>query len=853
MQKETKKTSSSLKTGAVSVVKINSLLQKNMGLAELGNGFRVFVPKASLGMEAKIKIQKVGLAQKTAGRGVALTGDKYALGTIVEVLKEGTFQAPVKVGETLTAKCTQMGPRNFGIVEAANGYKVFVPNFAMGQTSDVTITRLKEGYAFGKLTSQRTPKKPTSSVIDSALGVGIGTKFNIVLPKTAKFVQNHVVVKIQNRIFFIKLNLDAKLGDKVQVQILKTGEKFGLAQVVKKAPMSKIEKQAQIKRAVQKMLKTGLHFGEKAVKCHAKMKKFIWFRKKGAQKNKPLVQRQRHLINVLKTRHCLMQTLKQIGKYAAKGRTFFFVGTKKSAAGLVARAALLTQTSFFVNTRWLGGMLTNWKTILKSISKIRPILKEKQRIMKTLLLKRQRIENHLLLKVQHFKQKSQKLIQKGQQLIAKVKGNKTEFLNQTNLILKKRQQLLDRGQNLLEKQTQLITQRQNIIEKSAELQEKAALLMARKNYLLTQYMNSRKKFREFQVLLVLSMELQKIKANLKAKGQSVVTISSADFNKIARRDFLDREIGSEKVGFIPNPPKEILNKLISTMRQKYNQTSGAEFSGVKAQATGEQIVFSKLLSRFTTFVPFLKASLQQLKTHMNTIQQLFKGISQNLEDIHAKLTTAVTLIQRCSSELQLIQTKFTAERKALNVLRVKLQQIAAEQRLLRFLPKLRCLPTPESQLRQTVQVLMKKFVDPKMIYPIDKIYDQKIQSKSKKVAATRKKKWQRLEKYFGGVTKMAKLNTTQIQQNVAIIIGQREEMNAVLECQKLGMKIISVVDTNCNPGMTDHFIPANDDSRTSLQYVLTKIVQHIRLAQKLRRKVVAFQPQKKRSTRMKRA
>jgi len=44
-----------------------------------------------------------------------------------------------------------------------------------------------------------------------------------------------VVVKIQNRIFFIKLNLDAKLGDKVQVQILKTGEKFGLAQVVKKS------------------------------------------------------------------------------------------------------------------------------------------------------------------------------------------------------------------------------------------------------------------------------------------------------------------------------------------------------------------------------------------------------------------------------------------------------------------------------------------------------------------------------------------------------------------------------------------------------------------------------------------
>jgi len=270
---------------------------------------------------------------------------------------------------------------------------------------------------------------------------------------------------------------------------------------------------------------------------------------------------------------------------------------------------------------------------------------------------------------------------------------------------------------------------------------------------------------------------------------------------------------------------------------------------VKAQSNVETgIIVSKLLSRFTQFLPFLKASIQQLTTRMNTIQNLFKEISESLQEIHGKLTTAVNLTKRCSTELKLIQSKFAAERKSLNLLRAKLQQIAAEQRLLHFLPKLRCLPTPESQFTMTIQLLMKKFVDPKMIYPIDKIYDQKIQSKSKKVAATRKKKWQRLEKYFGGVTKMAKMNTTQIQNNVAIIIGQREEMNAVLECQKLGMKIVSIVDTNCNPGLTDHFIPANDDSRTSVQYILTKMVQHIRLAQKLRRKVLAVQPQKTSTT-----
>jgi len=841
MQKETKKATNGVKNGTITQVKVNSMIQKNVGLAELANGLRVFIPKAHLGMEIKVKLNKMGLATEN---GAASAANKYAVGTIVEVLKDTMIETPVKIGDTMTAKCTKAGPRQSGIVELANGYMVVVPNLKVGETNEITITRVKAKYAFAKLTLARETKKDRNSVMDLALGVNMGTKFNIVLPKTAKIVNDHVVVKIQNRIFFIQRNLEAKLGDKVQVQVIKTGEKFGIAKVIKKSPVSKVEKQAQIKRAVEKMLKTGLHFGEKAVKCHAKMKKFIWLRKKGQQKNKPLVQRQRHLINVLKTRHCLMHTLKQIAKYAAKGRTFFFVGTKKSAAGLIARAALLTQTSFFVNTRWLGGMLTNWKTILKSISKIRPILKEKQRIMKTLLEKRQRIQNRLMLKVQQFKQKSQKLIQKGKQLLAKVKTNKAEFLNQTNFILKKREQVLERGQQLLEKQTQLLTQRKQISEKSAELQEKANLLITRKNYLMTQYLNSRKKFRELQILMHLSIELQKVKASVKANGETLLTISSADFTKIS----------SEKAGLIPNPPKEILNKLIATMRAKYDQTSAVGVltspeMGVKGQSNVETgIIVSKLLSRFTQFLPFLKASIQQLTTRMNTIQNLFKEISESLQEIHGKLTTAVNLTKRCSTELKLIQSKFATERKSLNLLRAKLQQIAAEQRLLHFLPKLRCLPTPESQFTMTIQLLMKKFVDPKMIYPIDKIYDQKIQSKSKKVAATRKKKWQRLEKYFGGVTKMAKMNTTQIQNNVAIIIGQREEMNAVLECQKLGMKIVSIVDTNCNPGLTDHFIPANDDSRTSVQYILTKMVQHIRLAQKLRRKVLAVQPQKTSTT-----
>ena len=84
---------------------------------------------------------------------------------------------------------------------------------------------------------------------------------------------------------------------------------------------------------------------------------------------------------------------------------------------------------------------------------------------------------------------------------------------------------------------------------------------------------------------------------------------------------------------------------------------------------------------------------------------------------------------------------------------------------------------------------------------------------------------------------MTKMTKSQISKNVAIIIGQKEEINAVNECQKLGIKMFSIVDTNCNPSLATHIIPANDDSRNSIKYILNKFLIRIRLSQKLRKKV----------------
>lgn len=109
----------------------------------------------------------------------------------------------------------------------------------------------------------------------------------------------------------------------------------------------------------------------------------------------------------------------------------------------------------------------------------------------------------------------------------------------------------------------------------------------------------------------------------------------------------------------------------------------------------------------------------------------------------------------------------------------------------------------------------------------------------KKEQAIVKKQYQKLETFFGG------MKTMQGRPNLVIIVGQDSEMNAVRECQKLQdsdlsqsrseglpagttgralpLRTITFLDTNCNPQLADLFIPANDDSTKSIDYILQKL------------------------------
>ena len=91
----------------------------------------------------------------------------------------------------------------------------------------------------------------------------------------------------------------------------------------------------------------------------------------------------------------------------------------------------------------------------------------------------------------------------------------------------------------------------------------------------------------------------------------------------------------------------------------------------------------------------------------------------------------------------------------------------------------------------------------------------------KKEAAMLRRELNKLQKYLGGIKLMRKV------PDVVIIIDQRREHNAVLECQKLNIPILSLLDTNCDPDTVDIPIPANDDAIRSIKLIVSKLADAI--------------------------
>jgi small subunit ribosomal protein S2 len=109
------------------------------------------------------------------------------------------------------------------------------------------------------------------------------------------------------------------------------------------------------------LLEAGAHFGHQAHRWNPKMAPFIF----GARNNI-------HIIDLAQTVPLLHQALKTISDTVAKGGRVLFVGTKRQAQEQIADAAKRS-AQYYINSRWLGGTLTNWKTISGSIQRLRKI------------------------------------------------------------------------------------------------------------------------------------------------------------------------------------------------------------------------------------------------------------------------------------------------------------------------------------------------------------------------------------------------------------------------------------------------------------------------------------------------
>lgn len=92
---------------------------------------------------------------------------------------------------------------------------------------------------------------------------------------------------------------------------------------------------------------------------------------------------------------------------------------------------------------------------------------------------------------------------------------------------------------------------------------------------------------------------------------------------------------------------------------------------------------------------------------------------------------------------------------------------------------------------------------------------------TKKEAALRRKELKKLRQHLDGIKTMQDL------PDVAIIIDQKREMTAIRECQKLGIPIVSILDTNCNPDLIDIPIPGNDDAVRSIKLILQSLTDSI--------------------------
>jgi len=112
---------------------------------------------------------------------------------------------------------------------------------------------------------------------------------------------------------------------------------------------------------MKELLEAGVHFGHQTKRWNPKMKEFIFGERNGI-----------YIIDLQKTLKMFKEASKFVQDLAAEGKTVLFVGTKRQAQDAIAEEAKRCGM-FYVNQRWLGGLLTNWVTVQKSVKRLKDL------------------------------------------------------------------------------------------------------------------------------------------------------------------------------------------------------------------------------------------------------------------------------------------------------------------------------------------------------------------------------------------------------------------------------------------------------------------------------------------------
>jgi small subunit ribosomal protein S2 len=113
--------------------------------------------------------------------------------------------------------------------------------------------------------------------------------------------------------------------------------------------------------SMKELLEAGVHFGHQTKRWNPKMKEYIFGERNGI-----------YIIDLQKTLKLFKEAMRFVGEMAAQGRNVLFVGTKRQAQEAIAEEATRCQM-FYVNQRWLGGLLTNNVTIQRSIKRLKDL------------------------------------------------------------------------------------------------------------------------------------------------------------------------------------------------------------------------------------------------------------------------------------------------------------------------------------------------------------------------------------------------------------------------------------------------------------------------------------------------